>query len=231
MGNGSRQIPSRRVEDVLIYLPRKTVTDYPRGQMIFMENQPSRELYLVIKGRVKVIIPLQDGAQTLVDVFATDDFFGESALLGNLRHTERAITLDNVSVMSWATSEIEAQVEREPRLGIALLQMLVRRALEHQDRLQNFALDKTPERVVRAVLRFADRTGTRTEDGSLAMPPLTHQLLSEYVGTSREIVTFHMNQLRQRGLLQYTRRGMRVYPQALRDHLELRMHGEAPQTT
>lgn len=220
MSNATKRTSSREVEDALVYLPRKGVTDYRRGQIIFMENQPSSELHLIVRGRVKVTIPLEDRGQTVVDIFTTDDFFGESALLGAAQHSERAIALDNVSLMSWATSEIDEHVQREPRLGIALLQMLVKRALDYEDRLQTFALDKTPERVVRAVLRFADRTGTRTEDGSLQVPPLTHQLISEYVGTSREIVTFHMNQLRQRGLLRYSRRGMQVDPHALREHLD-----------
>jgi CRP/FNR family cyclic AMP-dependent transcriptional regulator len=230
MSEGTKRTSSREVEDALMYLPRKCVTDYRRGQIIFMENQPSRELHLVVKGRVKVAIPLESGAQTLIDVFCTDDFFGESALLGAVRHSERAIALDNVTLMSWTTAEIDAQVEREPRLGIALLQMLVKRALDYEDRLQNFALDKTPERVVRAVLRFADRTGTRSQDGSLEVPPLTHQLLSEYVGTSREIVTFHMNQLRQKGVLSYSRRGMRVDPNALREQLSAQTERRAPHT-
>ena len=220
MSDATKRASSREVEDALMYLPRKGATDYRRGQIIFGENQPSRELHLVVRGRVKVVIPVEDGRQTLVDIFTTDDFIGESALLGAAWHSERAVALDNASLMSWTASEIDAQVEREPRLGIALLQMLVKRALDYEERLQNFALDKTPERVVRAVLRFADRTGTRTEDDSLDVPPLSHQLISEYVGTSREIVTFHMNQLRQKGLLQYSRKGMRVYSRALREHLD-----------
>jgi CRP/FNR family cyclic AMP-dependent transcriptional regulator len=230
MSEATRRTSAREVEDALIYLPRKGVTDYRRGQIIFLENQPSRELHLVVRGRVKVAMPGEDGSQTLVDIFSTDDFFGESALLGAARHSERAIALDNAGLMSWTTSEIDAQVEREPRLGIALLQMLVKRGIDYEDRLQNFALDKTSERVVRAVLRFADRTGTHAEDGSLRVPPLTHQLISEYVGTSREIVTFHMNQLRQRGLVNYSRRGMQVYPRALRKHLDSQTRAPAPDT-
>ncbi len=31
------------------------------------------------------------------------------------------------------------------------------------------------------------------------MMPLTHELLSQYVGTSREIVTHYMNQFRRQG--------------------------------
>jgi CRP/FNR family transcriptional regulator, cyclic AMP receptor protein len=219
MLNASRVTITREMEDALMYLPRKGVTDYRKGQIIFDEHQPSKGLHLVVQGRVKVTVPLDDGTQTVVDIFTTDDFFGESALLGSKQYAERAMALDNVTLMSWSSSEIEDQVERQPRLGIALLQMLVKRGLDYEERLQSFALDKTPERVVRSLLRFAERLGARTEDGSIKIPPLTHQVISEYVGTSREIVTFQMNNLRQKGYLRYSRKGIQVYSDALREHL------------
>ncbi len=219
MSQGYKASLSREVEDALMYLPRKGVTDFNRGDTIFDESNPSKALHLVVQGRVKVTIPVEDGCQTVVDIFNTDDFFGESALLGSHRIPERAVALDSVTLMSWSREEIEDQVERQPRLGIALMQMLVKRGLDYEERLQSFALDKTPERIIRALLRFADHLGATSEDGSLRIPPLTHQAISEYVGTSREIVTFQMNQLRQQGFLRYSRRGIQVYSDALREHL------------
>jgi CRP/FNR family transcriptional regulator, cyclic AMP receptor protein len=226
MLNGAKSSPFREMEDALMYLPRKGVTDYRKSHIIFDEHQPSRGLNLVVQGRVKVSVPLDDGTQTVVDIFTTDDFFGESSLLGNSHYAERAMALDNVTLMSWTSTEIEEQVERQPRLGIALLQMLVKRGLDYEERLQSFALDKTPERVMRSLLRFAERLGTRTEDGSIKIPPLTHQVISEYVGTSREIVTFQMNHLRQKGFLRYSRKGIQVYSESLREHL----HAQTRQT-
>jgi len=234
MSNGARLSASREIEDALMYLPRKSVTDYPKGQSIFDENQPSTGLHLVVQGRVKVAVPLDDGTQTVVDIFTADDFFGESSLLGAEQaapYAERAVALDAVTLMSWTQPEIEAQIEREPRLGVALMQMLVKRGLDYQERLQSFALDKTPERVVRSLLRFAERLGTRTEDGSLKIPPLTHQVISEYVGTSREIVTFQMNYLRQKGLIRYSRKGIQVYAEALREYWEMRNREHTPGKT
>jgi CRP/FNR family transcriptional regulator, cyclic AMP receptor protein len=224
MPNGAKMSAAREMEDALMYLPRKGVTDYRKGQIIFDEHQPSKGLHLVVQGRVKVTMALDDGTQTVVDIFTTDDFFGESSLLGSAHHAERAMALDNVTLMSWSGQEIEEQVERQPRLGIALVQMLVKRGLDYEERLQSFALDKTPERVIRALLRFADRLGTRMEDGSIKIPPLTHQVISEYVGTSREIVTFQMNHLRQKGFLRYSRKGIQVYADALREHLQSQTH-------
>ena len=225
MPNGARPIASHEMEDALMYLPRKGVTDYRKGQILFDEHQPSKGLHLVVQGRAKVTMPLDDGSQTIVDIFTTDDFFGESSLLGATRYVERALAIDNVTLMSWTAAEIEEQVERQPRLGIALIQMLVKRGLDYEARLQSFALDKTPERVVRSLLRFAERLGSRTEDGSIKIPPLTHQVIAEYVGTSREIVTFQMNHLRQKGYLRYSRKGIQVYSEALREHL----HAHSPQ--
>jgi CRP/FNR family transcriptional regulator, cyclic AMP receptor protein len=220
MSNGAKPGYSRDVEDALMYLPRKGVTNYRRSDTIFDEVSPSQALHLVVQGRVKVTLAVEDGAQTVVDIFNTDDFFGESALLGSNRVAERAVALDNVTLMSWTRAEIEEQIERQPRLGIALMQMLVKRGLEYEERLQSFALDKTPERIVRALLRFADHLGAPAEDGSLCIPPLTHQAIAQYVGTSREIVTFQMNHLRQLGLLRYSRRGIQVYSDALGEYLK-----------
>jgi CRP/FNR family transcriptional regulator, cyclic AMP receptor protein len=208
------------MEDALMYLPRKGVNEFSKGVTIFDESNPSRSLHLVVQGRVKFATPLDSGAQTVVDIFTTDDFFGESALLGSARRVERATALDKVTLMSWDSIEIEEQVQRQPRLGIALMQMLVKRTLDYEERIQSFALDKTPDRIAGSLLRFASRLGTQNDEGWVRIPPLTHQLISEYVGTSREIVTFQLNQLRQKGYLRYSRQGIQVSTEPLRNYLK-----------
>ena len=51
------------------------------------------------------------------------------------------------------------------------------------------------------------------------MIPFTHELLSQYVGTSREIVTHYMNQFRRQGYLRYSRKGIILYRDAFREWL------------
>jgi CRP/FNR family transcriptional regulator, cyclic AMP receptor protein len=206
-------------EDALVYLPRKGVIEYRRGQIIYDEQRPSIGLYLIVKGRVKVSITMEDGSQTVTGVYCADEFFGEAAMLGQPQRQERATTLENTTLMSWTTDEIEDQIERQPKLGMALIQNLVDRCLDFEARLQSMALDKTPQRVALCLLSFARRLGTPGVDGSVRIPPFTHQLLSEYVGTSREIVTFQMNHLRQLGLLRYSRKAIEIFVDALASHI------------
>jgi len=132
---------------------------------------------------------------------------------------ETAVALDNATLMSWSRHEIEQQVEREPRLGIALSQYLVRECLELQDRIESMAVHKTPERVMLALLQLATDLGSPMPDGAMRVASLTHHTIAEFVGTSREIVTFQMNRLRRAGLVRYSRKHIDIHAQAMRENL------------
>jgi CRP/FNR family transcriptional regulator len=122
--------------------------------------------------------------------------------------------------MSWSRGEIELQIEREPRLGIALSQYMVRECLELQDRIESMATHKMPERVMLTLLQLAADLGTPMPDGATRVAPLSHQTIAEFVGTSREIVTLQMNRLRRLGLCRYSRKFIDLYSPTLREHLK-----------
>lgn len=206
-------------EDPLTYLPRKAVQEFARNRVIYDAQNPSRDLYVVILGRVKITTTSDDGGQTIGRIVRTEGLFGESSLIGPAARSEAAVALDNATLMSWSRSEIEQQVEREPRLGIALSQYLVRECLELQDRIESMAVHKTPERVMLALLQLAADLGSPMPDGSLRVASLTHHTIAEFVGTSREIVTFQMNRLRRSGLVRYSRKHIDIHAQAMRENL------------
>jgi CRP-like cAMP-binding protein len=135
------------------------------------------------------------------------------------RASESAFALDTVSVMSWTRDEIEQQIEREPRLGIALAQYMVRECIALQDRIESMAIHKTPERVMIALVQLAESLGSPLPDGTRRLASLTHTTIAEYVGTSREIVTYQMNRLRRQGQIRYSRRFIDVYTEAVREAL------------
>jgi CRP/FNR family transcriptional regulator len=121
--------------------------------------------------------------------------------------------------MTWTTSEIEKLVLQRPLLAVALLQILVQRSIDFGRRIESFSVDNIERRLARTLVRFSERLGRNAADGSVEMMPLTHELLSQYVGTSREIVTHYMNQFRRQGYLRYSRRGMSLYRDAMRNWL------------
>ena len=217
MGRGTEL--ERVFEDPLTYLPRKPIQEFARRRVIYDQQQPCSGLYLVMLGRVKVASAAEDGFMTVGRIVCAEGLFGESALIGAATRSDSAVTLDDSSIMNWTRSEIEQQIEREPRLGIALSQFLVRQGIELQDRIESMAVHKTPERVMLALLQLAGAVGTPMADGSTRIDSLTHHTISEYVGTSREIVTFQMNRLRRMGLIRYSRKHIDIHAQAIQQAL------------
>jgi CRP-like cAMP-binding protein len=198
-------------EDPLTYLPRKPVQEFAKHRIIYDEQQPCDSLYVVILGRVKITTTADEGFETIGRIVNAEGLFGESALVGAPSRTESAVALDNVSVMSWTRAEIEQHIDREPRLGIALSQYLVRQCIELQDRIESMAMYKTPERVMLALVQLAHSLGSPTGDGAIRIASLTHHTIAEYVGTSREIITFQMNRLRRIGMLRYSRKSIDIF--------------------
>jgi len=208
-----------QLEDPLAYLPCSTIVEYARGQLIYGRSQVSNNIYLVIDGKVKVCRTADDGRQVVVDIYQPDEFFGECGFLGEKQRVEEAVALDSTKVMTWSTAEIEDLMIRRPKLGIALVQLLVRRSMDFGARIESFSIDNIGRRLVRSLVRFSERLGRDSGDGSVEMMPFTHELLSQYVGTSREIVTHYMNQLRRQGYLKYSRKGISLNREALREWL------------
>jgi CRP/FNR family cyclic AMP-dependent transcriptional regulator len=212
--------PQRALEDPLAHLPCSTILEYKKGQIIYNQDQPSNSIHLVIDGKVKVCRLADDGRQVVVDIYQPDEFFGESAFLGLAQRTEIAVALENTKVMTWTTNEIEEITMKRPKLAIALLQLLVQRSMDFGYRIESFSVDNIARRLARSLIRFSERLGSKNEDGSVQMIPFTHELLSQYVGTSREIVTHYMNQFRRQGYLRYSRKGIMLYRDALREWLK-----------
>jgi CRP-like cAMP-binding protein len=207
-------------EDPLTYLPRKTVQEISKGRTVYDAQHPGEHLHLVVLGRVKICHLTPEGGQTVARIVRAEGLFGEASLLGlTVPPAETATALDDVSLMSWTRGEIEQQVEREPRLGIALTQYMVRQCMDLQDRIESMAVYKTPERVMLAFLQLANDLGAPAADGSWRIASLTHHTIAEFVGTSREIVTFQMNRLRRLGLIRYSRQHIDIYSDAIREHL------------
>lgn len=211
--------PHKSLEDPLAHLPCSTIVEYRKGQTIYSQDQPSTNLYLVIDGKVKVVRLADDGHQVVVDIYQPDEFFGESAFLSLPHRSEQATVLEDAKLMAWGTQEIEDIVMKRPRLALALLQIQVQRTLDLTQRIESFSADNIARRLARSLIRFSERLGTVEGDGSVHMAAFTHELLSQYVGTSREIVTHYMNQFRRMGYLQYSRRGIVMYRDAFQQWL------------
>jgi CRP/FNR family cyclic AMP-dependent transcriptional regulator len=204
------------LEDVLAHLPVSSTINCRKGQVIYSPQSPSKSIYLVSVGKVGISRIAEDGREILLEIVRPDELFGESAFLDVSPRSEQATALENTMLMSWAASHLEDLVMQRPRLAVALLQIFAQRNAEFTHRIESLSTDNIERRLARSLIRFSERLGTPEEDGSVRMMPFTHELLSRYVGTSREVVTQYMNRFRKQGYVSYSRNGIRLHRDAFK---------------
>jgi CRP-like cAMP-binding protein len=207
---------TKSLEDPLAYLPCSKILECSKGRVIYGPESPSANLYVIISGMVAVERVAGDGSKVLVEIYKTDELLGESALIGVCDTHENAVAFDDAKLMIWTRTDVEALVLRQPRLGVALLQTFTQRTIELAERIESFSFEHIEHRLARSLIHFSERFGRILEDGSIGMMPITHELLSRYIGTSREQVTQRMNAFRRLGYVRYSRTGFLLYPEALR---------------
>lgn len=203
------------LEDVLEHLPVSTTIECSKGQIVYGPHQPSTNIFLVAAGKVKLSQIAEDGREILLEIIQRDELFGESAFVNGHRRSEQATALESAQLMVWPISAVEDLVTKRPRLALSLLQISARRTVDLAHRIESLSIDKIERRLARSLIRFAERLGTPEGDGSVRMMPFTHELLSQHIGTSREIVSHHMNRFRKQGYLRYSRQEIVLYRDAL----------------
>ena len=211
-----------RTEDVLAHLPISSTREYSKGEMIYGPGTRLNHIYLVVGGKVALSQMLEDGTEVLLEIARPDELFGESAFLDIPRGAERARAIEKVTLMMWAISDVEDLVMKRPRLAVALLQVLAQRNIEFTRRIESFATEGTERRLALSLLHFSERLGSREADGSVRMMPFTHEMLARYVGTTREVITQYMNRFRNQGYVNYSRKGILLYRDALSHWLNKR---------
>jgi CRP/FNR family transcriptional regulator, cyclic AMP receptor protein len=201
-------------EDILALLPVSTVVEYRKGKIIYGPDQPPTSIYLLVAGTVRLSHIADDGYELIVELIRPDEVFGESAFLNLARSSERATAHEDTKVMVWPVSAIEELITKRPPLALALLQISAQRNADFAQRIESLAIDNIERRLARTLIRLSKRLGAPAEDGSIRLIPITHQLLSQHIGTSREVVSSHMNRFRKKGYLDYTRRRIVLHPMA-----------------
>ncbi|MDR0374962.1 MAG: cyclic nucleotide-binding domain-containing protein [Treponema sp.] len=108
------------------YKPDELVRSYPKNTMLFCENEPGDELFIIQKGSVK-ITKIQENKEVLLAVLKTGDIFGEMALLESKPRSASAIAYEDCTVMAVNRANFQQMVSSQPQIIARLTTLLAER--------------------------------------------------------------------------------------------------------
>lgn len=168
--------------DVLDDLSAKTrVRSLRRNELLFVQGDPSSELFVVLDGRIAVATRSTDGRESTVAVLDGGGLFGELGLFDEGRRSADARALTDVRLLALDYEPVRAVLNERPELLWVVVRLLAHRLRATDEALADAQFLDVPARTAKRLLEAAGDA----DEFRLAM---TQEELAGLVGASRERV-------------------------------------------
>jgi CRP/FNR family cyclic AMP-dependent transcriptional regulator len=178
---------------------------YPKGSVILFENDPGEALYVVLTGQVKVVLIAEDGREVILSIRSEGDFFGEMSLIDDEPRSAHVIAMEDSKLLVLRREDFNRSLQEMPQIAAGLLRAMCKRLRQADTKIGSLVLLDVPGRVARLLLEMAD-----DNDGECISQRLTHHMIAQMIGSSRETVSRTMRDLVSQDLIEVSRKTITI---------------------
>lgn len=178
----------------------------PKHSFIYLADEPSDDLYLLISGSVKIGIFSPDGREIIKSIHHPQSMFGELGLTGELRRCEFAASMNReVEFAVVKVSAFKGLLQQNFKLAQAAMLYLGERLRRAERQWESLILKDVRTRIVEFLKESAGERGRQVGFETLVKHGLTQQDIANLVGASRQTVTAILNELKKSNLIHFNR--------------------------
>ncbi|HEV8672864.1 MAG TPA: DUF1003 domain-containing protein [Methylomirabilota bacterium] len=148
---------------------------------IYRAGDPGERAYVVLSGKVQVIMIDEDHQEVVIDTPTRGEIFGLSSMLSAAPHQTTAVALEETAAIEIERQDIAALLQRKPMAGLDMLTMVGRQMRAAQDLVRARA-GRNPNEVIEEQQTMGDRVadGVARFGGSWAFISAFAVVLSVY---------------------------------------------------
>ncbi len=179
--------------------------EYQKDDIIFRQGDDSREVYFVLKGKVRIFKISPGGDETSIAIFSTNDVIGELAALDQQPRSATAKAISSASLLAMTESRFLDALQTMPRLALGMARMLAQKLRWTSAYAESIAQFDAAGRLLHIILLHNERYGEMLEAGKRYQlnVGLNQSDLASMVGARREWVNRILSEWRRRGLLEF----------------------------
>jgi CRP/FNR family transcriptional regulator, cyclic AMP receptor protein len=182
------------------------VQSYSKHAVLYKPGQSADKVYFMLKGIVKVAVHAEK-KDIIKYVVRPGGLFGESSLTGeNLRRDFAYAMDDQLEVLELNADAVLMVMRGNFAFAQSLLYFLGERLRYTESQLENVVLKDSRSRIVEFLHQMGHEQGRRVGFETLVKHNMTHQDIADLTGTSRQMVTAVLNQLKRSNVLYFNRK-------------------------
>ncbi len=195
------------------------VVQLAKHETVYACGDRAESVYFIESGQVKLLMLSPEGKECLLAILTASDTFGELCLAGAGTRQETAITMEDTRIRELPCASFIEHLNRNSLLE-GFVHYLADRVGEQQRVIANLITVDSKHRLGETLLILARKLGRPDPRSTRIEQKITHEELSEMVGTTRPRITRFMLQFRAQGLIEITpEHFLLVKEQKLTDYL------------
>lgn len=113
-----RSLPEQHIEPLLA---RAVFRHYKRGETLFIQDEETTGIHLVLEGWVKLYRVAPNGAEAVVSIFARGESFGEAVALRGGRYPVSAEAATDCDLFVLPAAVLVAMIQEDPDVAVSIL--------------------------------------------------------------------------------------------------------------
>lgn len=186
-----------------------------KNDIIYNQSTPDRNVYLISKGKVKVVNYSEDGNEIIKAILTKGELFGEKSLLGEMKKDENAIAMvDNTLLCPLSVDKMYELMRKNGRFSLEISKIIGFRLKKMERRLERLLFKDAKTRLIEFIqdlMEEQSQESAESEHTFIIDHFYTQQDIANLIGTTRETVTKLLNQFKQEGILEYSRKTIVVH--------------------
>src|SRR5215471_15882850 len=175
---------------------------YPKGATLFVEGQPSRGVFILCAGRVKLSTSSADGKSLIVRIAETGEVLGLPATVTGKAYELTAEVIEPSQANFIARQDFLVFLRQHGEAALRVAQQLGETYHSAIAEMRTIGLSHSAgEKLARFLLDLSANHGDEKGDIRVTLT-LTHEEIAQMIGTSRETVTRLFTVFKKRQLLQ-----------------------------
>ena len=177
------------------------VSHYRNKQNIYKQGAPAYTLFYIQEGGVRLTTKTKHQPAAVTAILGVHDFFGELCLAGYPLRMSTAVALTASSIRTIKKAKMLQMLRKKNKASNSLVAYLLSSVKKYRDHVSELLTSSAEQRLARVLLRLSHLG--KKGPAVVEIPKISHQVLAEMVGTTRQRINLFMNGFRKRGFINY----------------------------
>ena len=172
-----------------------------RHANVYNSGDQDELVYFIETGQIKLLMLSSEGKECLLAIYSDGDIFGELCLSGLGARLETATAMKTTILKQIPCAQFFARLTRDS-LSEGFVRYLAARIADQQQVIANLVTVDSEQRLGQTLLQLARTMGKKDPRSIRIELKITHEELSEMVGTTRPRISLFMQRFHNLGLIE-----------------------------